>query len=199
MKTGKPIPERVFNAQKGGFVTGADSIVDDSLQMSQAQINAILMGDAINVSLSATPSPVFVGVQYTISLVASVNTAANSIIIKIRQHHSIGCRQHHVFSRIHCRLYDQNHIKKRYRGLSYTNRHRSKLCGRNTAEHAQDQPSRHIQYQCCSERQLCMVQRAFINDNSRCNNERLRIPARSTNQCDNQWRGVQKLSKQQHL
>ena len=82
MKTGKPIPERVFNAQKDGFVTGADSIIDDGLQMSQAQINAILMGDAINVSLSATPSPVFVGVQYTISLVASVNTAANSIVIK---------------------------------------------------------------------------------------------------------------------
>lgn len=82
MKTGKPIPERVFNAQKGGFVTGADSIIDDGLQMSQAQINAILMGDAINVSLSASPSPVFVGVQCTISLVASVNTAANSIIIK---------------------------------------------------------------------------------------------------------------------
>lgn len=82
MKTGKPIPERVFNAQKGGFVTGADSIIDDGLNMSQAEINAILMGDAINVSLSASPSPVFVGVQNIISLVASVNTAANSIIIK---------------------------------------------------------------------------------------------------------------------
>ena len=48
MKTGKPIPERVFNAQKGGFVTGADSIIDDGLQMSQAEINAILMSDASN-------------------------------------------------------------------------------------------------------------------------------------------------------
>ena len=82
MKTGKPIPERVFNAQKDGYVTGADSIIDDGLQMSQSQINAILMGDAINVSLSASPSPVFVGVQNTISLVASVNTTANSIVIK---------------------------------------------------------------------------------------------------------------------
>lgn len=82
MKTGKPIPERVFNAQKGGFVTGADSIVDDGLQMSQAEINAILMSDTINVSLSASPSPVFVGVAVNINLVASVNTAATSIVIK---------------------------------------------------------------------------------------------------------------------
>lgn len=82
MKTGKPIPERVFNAQKGGFVTGADSIIDDGLQMSQAQINAIVLGGAITVSLSASPSPVFVGVQSNISLVASINTAATSISIK---------------------------------------------------------------------------------------------------------------------
>lgn len=82
MKTGKPIPERVFNAQKGGFVTGADSIIDDGLQMSQAEINAILLSDAISVSLSASPSPVFVGVAVNISLVASVNTAATSIVIK---------------------------------------------------------------------------------------------------------------------
>ena len=82
MKTGKPIPDRVFNAQKGGFVTGADSIIDDGLQMSQAQINAILMSDAISVSLSASPSPVFVGVAVNISLVASVNTASTSIVIK---------------------------------------------------------------------------------------------------------------------
>lgn len=47
----------------------------------QDQINAIVAGQT-QISLSATPSPVFVGVESSISLTATTNTAATSIKIK---------------------------------------------------------------------------------------------------------------------
>ena len=64
------------------YIGGAADVIDDDLQLTQAQINAIVLGGAVNVSLAATPSPVFVGVASTINLTASINTPADSIKIK---------------------------------------------------------------------------------------------------------------------
>ena len=64
------------------YTAGATDIIDDELQLTQAQINAIVLGGAVNVDLAATPSPVFVGVENTINLLASINTPADSIKIK---------------------------------------------------------------------------------------------------------------------
>lgn len=57
-------------------------ILDSDLNMTQAQINQIIVSGNITVNLTATPSPIFVGVERTISLNATVSTAANSIVIK---------------------------------------------------------------------------------------------------------------------
>lgn len=64
------------------YTAGAVDIIDDDLQLSQAQINAIVLGGAVTPSLNATPSPVFVGAESTISLTATINTPASSIKIK---------------------------------------------------------------------------------------------------------------------
>lgn len=58
-----------------------NDIVDDDLQMTQAQINAIVIGSAVSVSLAASSNTVFPG-QNTISLTATCSTAASSIKIK---------------------------------------------------------------------------------------------------------------------
>ena len=64
------------------YIGGASDVIDDELQLTQAQINAIVLGGAVSVGLTATPSLVFVGVESTINLVATINTPANSIKIK---------------------------------------------------------------------------------------------------------------------
>lgn len=64
------------------YIGGAKDLIDDELQLTQEQINAIVLGDAVSVSLAATPSPVFVGVQSTINLTATISTPADSIKIK---------------------------------------------------------------------------------------------------------------------
>lgn len=64
------------------YTSGAVDIIDDDLQLTQAQINAIVLGGAVSVSLAASPQEVFVGVESTINLTASINTPANSIKIK---------------------------------------------------------------------------------------------------------------------
>lgn len=76
------IPTRVKVAAEGGHVCGAEDIIDDALGITQERINAIVLGDAISVSLLAAPTPVFVGSEITINLTASINTAADSIKIK---------------------------------------------------------------------------------------------------------------------
>ena len=76
------IPSRIKNAAVGGYVAGADDIIDDELQLSQARINSIVLGGTITASLSASPSTVFVGAQSTINLTATVSTSANTITIK---------------------------------------------------------------------------------------------------------------------
>ena len=64
------------------YIGGAADVIDDELQLTQAQINAIVLGDAVSISLNASPSPIFVGVQSTINLAASISTPADSIKIK---------------------------------------------------------------------------------------------------------------------
>ena len=57
-------------------------IIDTASQMTQAQINQIVIGGNITVNLSASPSPIFVGAQRTISLSATCSASATSITIK---------------------------------------------------------------------------------------------------------------------
>lgn len=64
------------------ILNGTSDIMDKNLHLSQAQINQMLLADAITVTLSASPSPIFVGVERVISLVANVNATANEIKIK---------------------------------------------------------------------------------------------------------------------
>lgn len=64
------------------YIGGAADVIDDDLQLTQAQINAIVLGGAVTPSLSASPGTVFVGVQTTINLTASINTPADNIKIK---------------------------------------------------------------------------------------------------------------------
>jgi hypothetical protein len=76
------IPSRIKNAAVGGHVAGADDIMDDELQLTQSQINSIVLGDAININLTASPSTVFVGEMKSITLNATISTPADSIKIK---------------------------------------------------------------------------------------------------------------------
>jgi len=64
------------------YIGGAADVIDDDLQLTQAQINAIVLGGAVTPSLSTSPGTVFVGVQTTINLTASINTPADNIKIK---------------------------------------------------------------------------------------------------------------------
>lgn len=64
------------------YTSGAVDIIDDELQLTQAQINAIVLGDAVTTGLTASPSPVFVGVASAISLHATISTPADTIRIK---------------------------------------------------------------------------------------------------------------------
>jgi len=57
-------------------------ILDSDLNMTQAQINRIVIGGNITVNLAASPSPIFVGRATTINLTATVSTSANIIKIK---------------------------------------------------------------------------------------------------------------------
>ena len=57
-------------------------IIDTASQMTQAQINQIVIGGNITVNLSASPSPIFVGAQQAVSLSATISTAATTIRIK---------------------------------------------------------------------------------------------------------------------
>ena len=75
------IPARLRNVAVGGHVAGADQIIDDSWNMTQDEINNIVMGDTIKPTFAASPDTVFVGVESSISLSASVNASA-AITIK---------------------------------------------------------------------------------------------------------------------
>lgn len=64
------------------ILNGTSDIMDRNIHLSQAQINQILLADAITTTLSASPSPIFVGVEQVINLIANVSTTANEIKIK---------------------------------------------------------------------------------------------------------------------
>lgn len=57
-------------------------IIDTASQMTQAQINQLVIGGNITVNLTASPSPIFVGAERTISLSATCSASATSIAIK---------------------------------------------------------------------------------------------------------------------
>ena len=50
------------------YIGGAADVFDDDLQLTQAQINAIVLGGLVTPSLSAFPGTVFVGVQTTMDI-----------------------------------------------------------------------------------------------------------------------------------
>lgn len=77
-----PIPGRLHSVAVGEPISGADEVLDDDLQLTQAQINAIVLGGSIAPSLGATPDVVLVNVQSSIALSASISTAMDSIKIK---------------------------------------------------------------------------------------------------------------------
>lgn len=77
-----PIPGRMRVVDVDGIGLGADEILDDTLQMKQSDINAIVLGGAINVNLAASLATVFAGTAIAISLTASSSTPANTITIK---------------------------------------------------------------------------------------------------------------------
>lgn len=76
-----PIPGRLHSVASEGHVAGADEIYDDAWSMTQEAINNIVMGDTIKPSFVASPGVIFVGVESSIGLSASVNTSA-AITIK---------------------------------------------------------------------------------------------------------------------
>lgn len=75
------IPCRVRNSTKGGYTTGAVDIIDDDLQLTQAQINSIVLGGSITPSFTRTPSTIFVNIATNITLSTSITTPADSIKI----------------------------------------------------------------------------------------------------------------------
>lgn len=75
-----PIPGRLHSVATEGHVAGADEIYDDSLAMSQEQINALVLSGSINVILSASPSTVFLGAESLINLTAGSSTSADITI-----------------------------------------------------------------------------------------------------------------------
>ena len=77
-----PIPGRLHSVAVGEPVSGADEVLDDDLQLTQAQINAIVLGGRITPSMGATPDVVLVNVQSSIALSALISTAVDSIKIK---------------------------------------------------------------------------------------------------------------------
>lgn len=76
------IPARLKNMAKGGHVAGAADIIDDDLLLTQAQINAIVLGDAVSVSLNYSSPIVTSGTDATVNLSASCSTDADTITIK---------------------------------------------------------------------------------------------------------------------
>lgn len=75
------IPSRIKNAAVGGHVTGAVDIIDDDLQLTQAQINAIVLGGSISQNLTVNQTAIFVGVIESVRLTATINTSADTIKI----------------------------------------------------------------------------------------------------------------------
>lgn len=77
-----PIPGRLHSVATEGQVAGADEIYDDTLQMNQADINAIVLGGTITTTLSVSPSVAYVGTAVSINITATSSATVNTITIK---------------------------------------------------------------------------------------------------------------------
>lgn len=76
------IPSRQKCIDKGHpYIGGAIDIIDDDLQLTQSQINSIVLGGSITPNLTRTPSVIFVDTASNVTLVASITTPADSIKI----------------------------------------------------------------------------------------------------------------------
>lgn len=75
------IPARLKNAAQNGHVAGAEDIIDDDLQMTQAQINEMLLGGSISVGLSSSANAMFIGEAKNLTLTATCSVTATTIQI----------------------------------------------------------------------------------------------------------------------
>ena len=112
-------------------------ITDENLSMTQAEINQLVIGSNITVGLSASPSPIFVGTQRTISLSATCSRSATSITIKkgstvlaTGSGTSLGYSDTITPGRVRCGWFKQDCIQERYSRLPYQDWHGFFLCGR---------------------------------------------------------------------
>lgn len=64
------------------YIGGAADVIDDDLQLTQAQINAIVLGGAVTPSLTSNKSAVFIAETSSVTLTATISTPADSIKIK---------------------------------------------------------------------------------------------------------------------
>lgn len=78
-----PIPSRIRNVAKDGYVAGAVDIIDDDLMLNQAQINSIVEENLVTVSLTASAlNPVSIGTQGGVALTATSKINMNISIKK---------------------------------------------------------------------------------------------------------------------
>ncbi len=75
------IPARLKSIAVDGHVTGAEDIIDDVQGLTQAQINAIVLGDSITTNLTRDKAAVFVEETSSVKLTATITTSADSIKI----------------------------------------------------------------------------------------------------------------------
>lgn len=67
--------------QEAPYVCGTEDVIDDQSQLTQAQINAIVLSGSITSNLTRNKTAVFVGVTSSITLTATISTPADSINI----------------------------------------------------------------------------------------------------------------------
>ena len=77
-----PIPARLQNVAENGHVAGASDIMDDNLQLTQAEINAMVLGGAISVGFSTSPASLIKTATTNVTLTATCSQSATSILIK---------------------------------------------------------------------------------------------------------------------
>lgn len=81
IKTTK-IPRRMKCVNKEHpYDCGAVDVYDDDLQLTQSQINSIVLGGSISTNLTSNKSAIFVGDQSSVKLTATITTPADSIKI----------------------------------------------------------------------------------------------------------------------
>ena len=78
--TSIPKRQKCINKEEP-YIGGAVDIIDDDLQLTQAQINDIVLGGSITTNLTSNKSAIFVGDQSSVKLTATITTPADSIKI----------------------------------------------------------------------------------------------------------------------